>query len=312
MKGVRVAYHATISTNHYNTCIMGNPSTAVPPPPLPLPPLNENTLIYNLKTKIFIMATKPKGDVKAQKKRYRERHPEKRKSERARYKKAHPENNRACGRRVYTKARYEAILHYSSGSLRCSSCGESHYEFLEIDHINGGGKEQKREIGNSIYPWLRRNGYPGGYQVLCSNCNIKKVKIAAKERGEAGTPAQRKYYQRNQRERLRALTEYSTGTIKCDCCGIVDPDVLCLDHKNGDGAKHRKSLKKHEGSNISKWSRRNGYPDIFRVLCHNCNQSLGKYGYCPHHLPNRYEVQTHQHSLESPTESKYKNPNVLV
>jgi hypothetical protein len=81
--------------------------------------------------------------------------------------------------------------------------------------------------------------------------------------------------------------------------------VLCLDHKAGDGATHRKSLKKHEGSNISKWSRQNDYPDLFRVLCHNCNQSLGKYGYCPQN------IKSYQHAPESPTESILKNPNVL-
>jgi hypothetical protein len=27
---------------------------------------------------------------------------------------------------------------------------------------------------------------------------------------------------------------------------------------------------------------RNGFPDGYRVLCHNCNMALGQYGYCPH------------------------------
>jgi len=28
-----------------------------------------------------------------------------------------------------------------------------------------------------------------------------------------------------------------------------------------------------------------GYPTGFRVLCHNCNQAIGLYGYCPHKTP---------------------------
>jgi hypothetical protein len=27
---------------------------------------------------------------------------------------------------------------------------------------------------------------------------------------------------------------------------------------------------------------RNNFPEGYRVLCHNCNQSLGYFGYCPH------------------------------
>jgi hypothetical protein len=27
---------------------------------------------------------------------------------------------------------------------------------------------------------------------------------------------------------------------------------------------------------------KNNFPDGFQVLCHNCNMSIGLYGYCPH------------------------------
>lgn len=230
---------------------------------------------------------KPRGDVKAQ---------------RSRYKKRHPDKNRASQNRSNARIRYEVIGHYSQGTYKCASCGDRHMEFLEIDHINGGGKQHKRSIpGNDTYRWLRKNNYPSGYQVLCSNCNMKKVKLDAKERGTNGTISQQKYYQRNQRDRLETFNHYSqNGIIQCACCGITDTDLLCLDHKNGDGAEHRRNLTKADGSNVARWARRNNYPPIFRILCHNCNQSLGKYGYCPHHLPSRYaafdpEVQSHQH-----------------
>ena len=247
------------------------------------------------------MSTNPKGNVPDQRKRYKLKYPERRKAERSKYKKLNPDKNCKWKKRSVDKARYEAIDHYSSGSFRCVNCWESHYEFLEIDHINGGGNEHKRTIKETSLPvWLRNNNYPPGFQVLCSNCNNKKVKIAARKRGDGGTVRQRKYYRRNTRERMRALTHYTTGNkIQCDCCGETDIDVLCLDHKNGDGADHRKGMKQTDKGNAAKWTRKNGYPDIFRVLCHNCNQSLGKYGYCPHKLPTRYDtldpkVQTYQ------------------
>jgi hypothetical protein len=228
--------------------------------------------------------------IKAARTRYKKAHPEKIKAYRSRYKKAHPDQNRKWRRASYAKARYEAIYHYSNGTLKCAVCGDRHYEFLEIDHINGGGKEHKRKINSTIFQWVRQNNYPDGYQVLCSNCNNKKVKTDAKQRSETGTAEQRKYYNRSHRERLAALQHYSPGIPHCDCCGELDMDVLCLDHKNNDRADHRKSLKKHEGDNIARWARKAGYPDIFRVLCHNCNQSLGKYGYCPHKIGSRYDM----------------------
>jgi hypothetical protein len=30
------------------------------------------------------------------------------------------------------------------------------------------------------------------------------------------------------------------------------------------------------------WLKRQGWPEGFQVLCHNCNSSKGYYGYCPH------------------------------
>lgn len=57
----------------------------------------------------------------------------------------------------------------------CQCCGETQYEFLGIDHIDGGGQEHRRsnQISN-IDRWLKKNNYPPGFQVLCHNCNLAK------------------------------------------------------------------------------------------------------------------------------------------
>lgn len=65
------------------------------------------------------------------------------------------------------------------GGRKCACCGESILEFLQIDHVNDDGAEHRKEIGKymigvAFYKWLKRNGYPPGYQVLCANCNIAK------------------------------------------------------------------------------------------------------------------------------------------
>lgn len=80
---------------------------------------------------------------------------------------------RAKGYRL--KIKIEVLGHYASGLLRCACCGDSHIEFLSIDHIDGGGTKHRKKIrisGNKFYFWLRRNNYPKGYRVLCNNCNM--------------------------------------------------------------------------------------------------------------------------------------------
>ena len=57
----------------------------------------------------------------------------------------------------------------------CSCCGESRYEFLAIDHVNGGGNKHRRSIGRrpeAFYAWLRKHGYPNEFRLLCHNCNV--------------------------------------------------------------------------------------------------------------------------------------------
>ncbi len=52
-------------------------------------------------------------------------------------------------------------------------CGEKRLACLSIDHINNGGRQQRKELGTGgekLYHWLKRNNYPLGYQTLCMNC----------------------------------------------------------------------------------------------------------------------------------------------
>lgn len=71
------------------------------------------------------------------------------------------------------------VLHqYSNGTMACACCGEPNTEFLCIDHVNGGGGSHRKQIGPggyAIYIWLRKNGYPEGFRVLCFNCNYAVI-----------------------------------------------------------------------------------------------------------------------------------------
>jgi hypothetical protein len=72
--------------------------------------------------------------------------------------------------RDYNRRVKAEVLRYYGES--CACCGESRYEFLAIDHINGGGLKHRREEGfKSIYGWLKRKGFPEGFRTLCANCN---------------------------------------------------------------------------------------------------------------------------------------------
>jgi hypothetical protein len=72
------------------------------------------------------------------------------------------------------KMRDEVFAAY--GGYRCACCDETEPVFLEIDHIDGGGRAERKALGKyggqNFYHWLHRNGCPPGYRVLCSNCNI--------------------------------------------------------------------------------------------------------------------------------------------
>ena len=63
----------------------------------------------------------------------------------------------------------------------CACCGETEVGFLTMDHINGGGRAHRRQIGNTpvaLHRWLRNHGFPkDNFQILCYNCNGSKARI---------------------------------------------------------------------------------------------------------------------------------------
>jgi hypothetical protein len=86
---------------------------------------------------------------------------------------------------------------------------------------------------------------------------------------------------RKYRAKQKKLVISTYGNV-CECCGISDIDLLSIDHINGNGNKHRKDIGVSAGGNFYTWLINNNYPAGFRVLCYNCNCSLGHNGYCPH------------------------------
>jgi len=99
--------------------------------------------------------------------------------------KACTKDNRKRDRKKRVKLKDEVMAAY--GGPICAGCGEDEVEILEIDHINGGGNAHRKSLvgpGGKVtnmtsaqfYRWLRDQGYPPGFRVLCPTCNKKAHK----------------------------------------------------------------------------------------------------------------------------------------
>ena len=116
----------------------------------------------------------------------------------------------------------------------------------------------------------------------CRRCKVEKDRSSFYKSGRVCKECTGKALHREFAEaRLRALRFYSKGVPKCSCCGELRVEFLAFDHINGVKAGSAESglvIRGRLRNAIRQWK----YPDGIRVLCHNCNQSLGFYGYCPH------------------------------
>jgi hypothetical protein len=118
------------------------------------------------------------------------------------------------------------------------------------------------------------------YKLGCRCDDCRAANAAGMAAWRAKNPIGSAQYQREWRQDLRSEVINHYGG-KCVCCGEDKLPFLSLDHKNGGGTKHRNELGLR-GSGIWAWAKRHGFPDMFQVLCHNCNQAKGYYGFCPH------------------------------
>jgi hypothetical protein len=110
-----------------------------------------------------------------------------------------------------------------------------------------------------------------GLSNVCIPCKKEKQKRYKKAFNRNSERKRKKW-------RLTVLNHYGK---KCKCCNEKNLEFLCIDHINGGGNKHKKSLK-IRGRSFYRWLIRNNFPKGYRTLCHNCNMAIGFYGYCPH------------------------------
>lgn len=130
----------------------------------------------------------------------------------------------------------------------------------------------------SEYPIDR--SHSDGHKTVCEPCNIirnqgyyqnssqSKAKYRANHRLETNL------YHREQCVKTKTLvmTHYSDGECSCVLCGESRLPCLTIDHINGGGTKHRRSLNIPNGGGLHfyKWLLTNNYPEGYRTLCWNC------------------------------------------
>lgn len=122
---------------------------------------------------------------------------------------------------------------------------------------------------------------------LCYKCYYQQKNNKQKDYYKKRYREKWKEIRSNQKERrwkykMTCLEHYGGNPPRCACCQEMNLEFLTIDHINNNGAEHRKTMR---GQNFYSWVIKNNFPDDLRVLCMNCNWARGKFGYCPHTLP---------------------------
>lgn len=113
---------------------------------------------------------------------------------------------------------------------------------------------------------------------LCSKCGCDLQ--GSRRRFCEPCTAQNKIVSQKSYKKLRKLVLEYYGN-KCECCEESRDVFLAIDHVNGGGYEHRKTVK-----NIYRWLKINNFPEGFRILCYNCNMATYLQGVCPHKHQN--------------------------
>lgn len=101
------------------------------------------------------------------------------------------------------------------------------------------------------------------------NYRTVNIKILSKKKREAESKI-----------KLEGINHYGS---KCTCCNEGILEFLTLEHILGRAKNDfTKSGKKITGKKMWAKAKSEGYPDIYTVLCFNCNSAKGIYGKCPH------------------------------
>ena len=115
----------------------------------------------------------------------------------------------------------------------------------------------------------------------------REKRLAYGKKWRDSNPDKMNIYRKKHIVKLKEETFAAYGGRFCRCCGEAEPLFLSIDHIDGNGNEHRRSLGNSGGKDFYTWLRKNGYPEGYQVLCFNCNLAKGHYGICPHTMPEQ-------------------------
>jgi len=163
------------------------------------------------------------------------------------------------------------------GGATCKHCGNTDFRVLQFDHINGGGRLEKKNIMGGYMAIVRgiiKNPTQAKliYQVLCANCNTIKI-IENDEHPHIINPTdaqkKRRLIQQKAQLKLKTSVMEALGGIVCKGCGFIDIRALQVDHIHGGGGKELKTI-----STSGVYRKIRDDPTCrheYQVLCANCN-----------------------------------------
>lgn len=122
--------------------------------------------------------------------------------------------------------------------------------------------KETKSIDNFSLNKVRRDGHQG----YCKPCVSQKAKTHYQAYPELDLA---RSHARQVKKKIEVLGHYSNGIPTCTICRETRLGCLSIDHINGGGNAHRRSLKKSMGVDFYAWLRQNNYPEGYQVLCMN-------------------------------------------
>jgi hypothetical protein len=147
-------------------------------------------------------------------------------------------------------------------------------------------KEQRKQYAREYYLKNRQKLIENSRQYRMNNrkkCNDYQKKWERDNPNRTGMLKRKCDYQKQRNKKIREKFIEMYGG-KCSCCGESDVIFLTMDHINNDGNKRRG---KYGCNNLKEYSLaiKEYRPDMFQVLCYNCNHAKHlNGGECPHKL----------------------------
>lgn len=133
--------------------------------------------------------------------------------------------------------------------------------------------QKRKDALRRFYAKRRRNG-------LCVRCG-KPVAEFHKHCVECLNRLTQEHRARAADLRAQVIRGYGG---QCACCGEAINEFLAIDHKEIRACDEaRKAGRPRTTIELCLIILRDNFPTTYQILCHNCNQSFGSYGYCPHH-----------------------------